>query len=133
MDNLDKLIEDLKQLLDKKILEQYYIVTNFLNKKVTYEEILSNFMYFLNKNNIEILFEQSEDQVDLSTNKLIEIINKDQYKIKNKIVFSIIVFDNDYIKTIKNSPCFTNRSHTLYLITTRENAQKLIFLGSFEN
>lgn len=133
MDNLDKLIEDIKKLLDKKITEQYYILSNFLSKKVKYEEVLTNCMCLLNKNNIEILFEQSEDQTDLSTNKLIEIINKDQHKIKNKIVFSIIIFDNDYIKTIKNSPCFTNKSHKLYLATTIENAQKLIFLGSFEN
>lgn len=133
MDNLDKLIEDLKKLLDKKIIEQYYIITNFLNKKVPYEEVLSNYVCFLNKNNIELLFDQADDKFDSTTSHLIELINKNQQKIKNKIIFSIVLYDNNYIKTTKNNPCLKNDVHTLYLITTRENAQKLIFLGSFEN
>ena len=119
MDNLDKLIDDLRDVLSRKYLEQYYLITSNLSVRVKDCDVLQNWICFLKKNNIESL-QPPEIWSKCSTTEevLVDLINKDQYKIKNKIIFKMQDANLHYNK---------------YFLTTRENAQKLVVLGSFEN
>ena len=109
MDNLDKLIKDLSRLLAKKYTEQLY-----LNSPA--REILQNWCCFLNKNNIELI-STTGDSTMLPEDVLLNLINREQHKIKNKIIF----------------PMYFMSPRRWYILTTRENAQKLVVFGSFEN
>jgi len=55
----------------------------------------------------------------------VNLINKDQHKIKNKIIFKMQDANlQQFFRSVHNNK---------YFLTTRENAQKLVVLGSFEN
>jgi len=119
MDNLDKLIDDLRDLLSRKYIEQYYLITSNLSVRVKDLDILQNWICFLKKNNIDSLQPPEIWSKCLTTEEvLVNLINKDQHKIKNKIIFKMQ---------------YANLHNNKYFLTTRENAQKLVVLGSFEN
>ena len=50
MDNLDKLIGDLRDVLSRKYLEQYYLITSNLSVRVKDCDVLQNWICFLKKN-----------------------------------------------------------------------------------
>lgn len=133
MDNLEKkLIEDLKSLLNRKYTEQFYLITNNLSINLSSEEVLENFVIFLNKNKIEVVCGNRKSGEDL----LIDLINKDQIRIKNKIIFKNSFYNPVDVRAIAykmGGKVQMTYSCDLFMITTIENAQKLVVLGSFEN
>jgi hypothetical protein len=128
MDNLDKLINDLSAILTKKYFEQYYLITSNLSVKVANSEVLQNWSCFLNKNNIDLIpIDCAADRVEYWQDStyvriLLDLINREQHKIKNKLIFPMECW--------LPSGCLAG---VVYVLTTRENAQKLVVLGSFEN
>jgi hypothetical protein len=119
MDNLDKLIDDLRNLLSRKYIEQYYLITSNLSVQVKDCDVLQNWICFLKRNNIEsVQPPEIWSFIPTTEEVLVDLINKDQHKIKNKIIFKMQDANLHYNK---------------YFLTTRENAQKLVILGSFEN
>lgn len=125
MDNLDKLIQDLTNILDKKFENILYAFTNNLSTKIQEREIIDNYTCFLSKNNIEVLEPlrqraSGENQSEFGKIKFLEdLINKDQHRIKNKIIF-------------RESRMFCWEFPARYCLTTIENAKKLVIFGSFE-
>jgi len=126
MDNLDKLIDDLRDLLSRKYIEQYYLITSNLSVRVKDLDVLQNWICFLKKNNIDSLQPPEIWSKCLTTEEvLVNLINKDQHKIKNKIIFKMQDANlQQFFRSVHNNK---------YFLTTRENAQKLVVLGSFEN
>jgi len=119
MDNLDKLIDDLSDVLRRKYIQQAYLISSNLSAKVTSSEILQNWSCFLDKNNIELIPIGCTAESEIT---LLNLINREQHRIKNKIIFM-----TEYHSANGNS------IGRFYVLTTRENAQKLVVLGSFEN
>ena len=121
MDNLDKLINDLDSILTRKHLEQYYLITSNLSTKVSNWEVLQNWSLFLKKNNVELI--PIDSSIHKGEEKLLRnLINREQHRIKNKLIFPMEYWTPD-----------GNQIDKCYVLTTRENAQKLVVLGSFEN
>lgn len=123
--NLDKLIEDLEALLHKKFVSKIYLLTNnfAINPTSLHKEITENWNCFLKNNNIEFLFECHNDcssSGSFTAKQLIHIINHEPNRFKNKIILSMYL-DHLPFKT------------KYYLLTTRENAQKLVVFETFEN
>jgi hypothetical protein len=122
--NLDKLIDSLKIILYKKHDEYAYILSNNFNKKIDSEEVEQKWLCWLEKNKIELAFDSDE----YFKSKLLYLINHNSIKIKNKIIFEVTpTLESSYFWW--NSVVIKN----YFLLTTRENAQKLVVLGSFEN
>jgi len=119
MDNLDKLIGDLSDILQRKYIQQAYLISSNLSVKVTSSEILQNWSCFLDKNNIELIPISSSYQEHII---LLNLINREQHRIKNKIIYM-----TEYYSAHGDS------IGRFFVLTTRENAQKLVVLGSFEN
>ena len=119
MDNLDKLIGDLSDVLRRKYIQQAYLISSNLSVKVTSSEILQNWSCFLDKNNIELIPICDSGELEIT---LLNLINREQHRIKNKIIFR-----TEYHSAHGDS------IGRFFVLTTRENAQKLVVLGSFEN
>ena len=92
-------------------------------------ELLRNWQCFLNKNNIELIaISCVHGRIPCACcgvggveATLLNLINREQHKIKNKLIFA-----TEYYGVGRSIGRF-------YILTTRENAQKLVVLGSFEN
>ena len=125
MDNLDKLIDDLETILTRKQLEQYYLITSNLSVKVSNTEVLQNWSCFLSKNNIELILIDTcgmANSIPKEEEQLLRnLINREQHRLKNKLIFPM------QYRTPDGSQL------KFYVLTSRENAQKLVVLGSFEN
>lgn len=127
MDNLEKLIEDLSSILQKKFIDQFYLISSNLNTKVSSSEVLNNWSCFLSRNNIELILVYHQDVPVIckasAEDILINLINREQHRIKNKFIFLL-----EYWSPYSHAPI-----GRFYHLTTRENAQKLVVLESFEN
>jgi hypothetical protein len=130
MTNLEKLIKNTSKLLEDKFTKILYTQTNGLTKIDDHikKEAFESWKHLLAKNNIHIIFDQRENKNITCECFLLDIINKKQNILKDKIVLKLLL-DNSYISQNEEYKYL----NIIYAITDKENAKKLVSLSSFEN